>query len=292
MIRLSHRGVCVSDLARSEAFYKEGLGFADHQDHGIVQGPEMDKTMELASVKVHAKMLRHPDGPVIELLHFHQPQAFGPRVRRPMNQYGLTHLAFYVDDIEEAGERIVKAGGAVWPETRARFEAGRITMMICTDPDGVRIELMQADGVPARFSHSGVCVADLDVAVAYYRALGFEAAEAFTLDQDVDWLATVTEVGGVKLRAQMMRDQEGATIELLKVLEPGASGSRERRALHQLGLTHIAFWDDDMEATIERLSALGGHFVEAAHVRTPTIELQHGADPDGVRIELMRLVTG
>ncbi len=38
------------------------------------------------------------------------------------------------------------------------------------------------------------------------------------------------------------------------------------------------------------LSVRGGYFVAAAQVRTPVIELFHGADPNGVRIELMRPV--
>ena len=45
-----------------------------------------------------------------------------------------------------------------------------------------------------------------------------------------------------------------------------------------------------MEKTVGELTSRGGYFVEEAHVRTPDIELQHGADPDGVRIELMRPV--
>jgi hypothetical protein len=36
------------------------------------------------------------------------------------------------------------------------------------------------------------------------------------------------------------------------------------------------------------LTDRGGYFVEEAHVKTRSIELMHGADPNGVRIELMR----
>jgi catechol 2,3-dioxygenase-like lactoylglutathione lyase family enzyme len=60
--------------------------------------------------------------------------------------------------------------------------------------------------------------------------------------------------------------------------------------LNRFGLTHLAFWDDDPETTVAALSERGGYFVEAAHVTTPVIELMHGADPNGVRIELMRPV--
>lgn len=292
MVKLSHRGICISDMEASVRFYREGLGFADYQDHGMIEGPDMEKTMELPGVRLHANMLRHPDGPVIELLHFHEPEASGPRERRSTLDYGLVHLSFYVDDIDAAAARIAAAGGHVHESTRAHYAENDTTMLYCTDPDGVRIELMKAPGVAARFSHSGICVDDIDVSLAYYRTLGFERAEDYVLDQGFDWLGVINEVPGIKLRAQMIRDAEGNTLELLKVFEPGSKGQRTRRPLNRFGLTHIAFWDDEPEKTAAELTARGGHFVEAAHVRTPVIELMHGADPDGVRIELMRpLVT-
>lgn len=287
---LSHRGVCVSDLARAERFYCEALDFAPDLDYGIISGPDMEKTMELPGVQLRCKMLKHRDGPKIELLQFLEPQAFGPRERRSTLQYGLVHLSFYVDDIDAVAAKIKAAGGSVFENTRAHYPAGATTMLYCTDPDGVRIELMHTEGVAARFSHSGICIDDIDVSMRYYQALGFEPVENYVLDEGFDWLATINEVPGIKLRAQMVKDSAGNVIELLKVFEPACLGPRERRKLNQFGLTHIAFWDDEPEKTVERLTELGGHFVEAAHVVTPAIELMHGADPDGVRIELMRPV--
>ena len=289
-MRLSHRGLCVSDLERSAAFYREALDFADYQDHGVVEGADMEKTMQLPGVRLRAKMLRRADGPVIELLHFLSPDATGPRERRSTLQYGLVHLSFYVDDIDAAARRIASAGGQVCEETRAHYAENNTTMLYCTDPDGVRIELMKSPGVAERFSHSGICVENIDTSMAYYAALGFSPVENYVLDQGFPWLGVINETPGIKLRAQMMRDADGNTIELLKVFEPACFGTRERQPLNRFGLTHIAFWDDDMEKTVGELTSRGGYFVEEAHVRTPDIELQHGADPDGVRIELMRPV--
>jgi catechol 2,3-dioxygenase-like lactoylglutathione lyase family enzyme len=282
----------VSDIARSERFYKQALDFADHQDYGLLEGPDMAKTMQLPGVRLRAKMLRHPDGPVIELLNFLEPEATGPREKRSTLQYGLVHLSFYVDDIDAQARRIAEAGGTVWEHTRAHYADNNTTMLYCTDPDGIRIELMKAPGERARFSHSGICVEDVEASMKYYAALGFQPAENYVLDQGVEWLAIINEVPGIKLRAQMVRDAEGNTIELLKVFEPACFGPRERQPLNRFGLTHLAFWDDEMERTIGELTHRGGYFVEDAHVRTDVIELQHGADPDGVRIELMRPVGG
>ncbi len=291
MIRLSHRGICVSDLAASERFYREALGFEEYQDHGVIEGPDMDRTMEMPDVRLRARMLRYPGGPVIELLHFLQPAASGPREKRSTLQYGLVHLSFYVDDIDATMQKIRDAGGTVYDHTRVQGGEGGITLVYCTDPDGVRIELMHQPGIAERFSHSGICVSDIDASLAYYAALGFTPAENYVFDEPTVFLDTINEVSGIRLRAQMIRDAEGNTLELLKVFEPDSFGPRERQPLNRYGLTHIAFWGDELEQTVPALERLGGHFVASAHVRTPSIELQQGGDPDGVRIELMRPVS-
>jgi predicted enzyme related to lactoylglutathione lyase len=164
--------ICVRDLATSDRFYREALDFAEHQDYGVIEGPDMAKTMELPDVRLRAKMLRHPDGIIIELLHFLSPPASGPRERRSTLDYGLVHLSFYVDDIDAAAARIAAAGGAVHAHTRAHYAENDTSLLYCTDPDGARIELMQAPGVAPRFSHSGICVADVDASLAYTDSSG------------------------------------------------------------------------------------------------------------------------
>lgn len=291
MVRLSHRGICISDLEVSERFYRDALGFVEDEDYGIIEGPDMDRTMEMTGVRLRAKMLRHGSGPRVELLQFLHPAAQGARQKRSTLQYGLVHLSFYVDDIDVAAQKIRDAGGTVHDHTRVQNGEGGITLVYCTDPDGVRIELMHEPGTPARFSHSGICVPDVATSLRYYETLGFSAAEDYVFNEPTAFLDAINEVPGIRLRAQMIRDGEGNTLELLQVFEPQAFGTRERQPLNRFGLTHIAFWDDDMEGTIAALTQKGGYFVEAAHVRTAHIELQHGADPDGVRIELMRPVS-
>lgn len=292
MIQLSHRGVCVTDVERSERFYCDALGFEPYMDYGILEGPDMDKTMQLSGVRLRMKMLKHVTGPVIELLHFLSPEATGPRERRSTLQYGLVHFSFYVDDIEAVTARIVQAGGKVIEESRAYYADNDITLIYCTDPDGVRVELMQKAGEPARFSHSGINVHDIDVSMRYYEALGFKPAEDWVLDAGYDWLGKLNEVPGIKLRTQMIRDAQGNTIELLKVFEPECFGTRERQPLNRYGLTHLAFWDDTPDVRVAQLTERGGYFVEEARVTIPAAELLHGADPDGIRIELMRKIEG
>ncbi len=288
-IRLSHRGMCVSDIETSVRFYSEGLGFAPAEQFAM-DDPALSTVMEVPGAVIRAQMVRNPQGVTFELLQFVRPEASGPRERRPNNQYGLTHLAFYVDEMDEAAERIRAAGGRVYAHTRATFPEGNTTMMYCTDPNGVRVELMHNPDVPGRFSHSGICITDIDRSMRFYAdAIGFAPAENYALYNHSSWLDTVNELPGVRLRAQMMCSPEGNVFELLKMESPACFGPRERRRMNQYGLTHLAFYVDDIDAVAERILANGGRAYPQTRAKFENgIEIMYTTDPDGVRVELMK----
>ena len=288
-IRLSHRGICVADIAESLRFYCDGLGFAAAELYEM-DDPALSTVMEVEGSVIRAQMVRDPQGVMFELLQFVKPGAAGPRERRPNNQYGLTHLAFYVDDMDEAAARVRAAGGRVYNHTRATFAQGNTTMMYCTDPNGVRVELMHNPDVPARFSHSGICVTDIDRSMGFFdRAIGFAPAENYALSNHSDWLDIVNELDGVKLRAQMVRSPEGNTIELLKIDQPACFGPRERRTMNQYGLTHLAFYVDNIDQIAADVVANGGStYPHTRAIFASGIEIQYCTDPDGVRVELMK----
>jgi catechol 2,3-dioxygenase-like lactoylglutathione lyase family enzyme len=139
-VKFSHMGICVSDLERSVRFYCEGLGFELVQSHTV--GQEFGRLMELDDVVLQSRFVSR-DGISVELLHFDSPGYSGEPVRRPMNQLGITHLSLRVGDLDAVAQDIESLGGTVLRGTRTTFgSSDALDFVYCTDPDGVRIELM------------------------------------------------------------------------------------------------------------------------------------------------------
>ena len=140
-LAFSHFGICVRDLDRSLRFYCDGLGFEPAESHAIVS--EFARLMDLEDVAVTSQFIRR--GPTaIELLAFTDPAPAGDGGRRPVHRLGLTHLSFRVHDLEATLERLVELGGAVVASSRTVIDLGGtpLRFVYCTDPDGVRVELM------------------------------------------------------------------------------------------------------------------------------------------------------
>ncbi len=144
-LAISHFGICVADLECSQRFYCEGLGFELVASHHV--GEEFSGLMEVDQVDVESRMVRR-DGVTIELLSFVSPGATGDGGRRPMNQRGLTHLSLRVDDVDRIAADITRCGGTVVTSSRTTLDlaGARLDFVYCTDPDGVRIELMDLPG--------------------------------------------------------------------------------------------------------------------------------------------------
>jgi catechol 2,3-dioxygenase-like lactoylglutathione lyase family enzyme len=140
--RPSHLGICVSDLETSMRFYCEGLGVTAAERYDLTSEalPGLAESLEVGQpVEVCSQMIRN-DTMTIELLGYRSPSVAGaPSPSRGL--LGLTHLSFWVDDLDAAVGRLVAHGGNLLPDTR--HDLG-VNLVFLADPDGVRVELMQA----------------------------------------------------------------------------------------------------------------------------------------------------
>jgi len=144
--RLTHIGICVTDLERSTRFYRDLLGFEEEATLDVAGEPAAT-LLRLKELDLHAVYLAR-DGVRIELLHFAKPPG-PPRAERVMNEPGLTHLSFRVADLKAVIAMLRAAGERVLDDTVLDFPEFESAACFIADPDGQLIELVQAPGDPA-----------------------------------------------------------------------------------------------------------------------------------------------
>lgn len=141
--RITHIGLCVSDLPRSLRFYTEGMGFVE-VGRMTVDDPAAAPLMSLpvdGELGLELVYLEH-SGLRVELLGWTNPTAEGDGSPRPMNRLGLTHFSIRVDEVGPVADRVRAAGGSVVQESEVTFRGGNKGLMVL-DPDGTLLELIE-----------------------------------------------------------------------------------------------------------------------------------------------------
>lgn len=135
----------VSDLERSRRFWVDGLGFTA-VSHLLVEG-RSPTAVELGLDHLRTEgLFIERDGVRLQLQHQDRPpQAALPEIRQ---QLGLSHFGMRVDDMDATLARVVEFGGRVVEGCRHRNEDYGSEVARITDPDGVRIELLDMPGDP------------------------------------------------------------------------------------------------------------------------------------------------
>jgi glyoxylase I family protein len=140
-----------------------------------------------------------------------------------------------------------------------------------------------------RPSHLGVCVSDLDRALRFWvDGLGFEVFARFDLTRQIAEVDPPVDVTSLFIQRQALR------LELLHYRSPGVIGHPSTRRNH-LGLTHLSLIVDDVDAAAAHLEQFGGAIVEGTRSGADDpdgVQIIFVADPDGTRVELMRLAAG
>ena len=138
-------------------------------------------------------------------------------------------------------------------------------------------------------SHIGLCVGDLDRSRRFYvDGLGFEEFARFDLTRPL------AEVDPPYDFTSFFIQKDGVRIELLHYRAPGAIGTPSSRR-NQLGFTHLSFVVDDVDAAARELEGFGGTIIEGTRSGqddADAVQIIFLADPDGTRVELMRLAKG
>ena len=139
VVGLRHVGIIVSDIYKSRDFYRDFFDFSEIQDFWD-DSAYINKITGTVDARVHMIKLRSKTGFVLELLDYETHPT--SRLRVPIYNIGLCHLALQVADVDEAFERLSKAGVRFLSEPTESSE-GIAKVCFCLDPDDTRLELVE-----------------------------------------------------------------------------------------------------------------------------------------------------
>jgi catechol 2,3-dioxygenase-like lactoylglutathione lyase family enzyme len=142
--------------------------------------------------------------------------------------------------------------------------------------------------------HVNIVVSDLSRSLRFYcDVLGFRQTKDVWLEGE--WIERIVGLSGVKARAVFIEAPAGdPRIELLWYERPQGAAGPDNSKANTLGLRHIAFRVDDIQAMAARLRAAGVTLLsDPVQVPGGVVQFDTGRktllyflDPDGVLLEL------
>jgi catechol 2,3-dioxygenase-like lactoylglutathione lyase family enzyme len=136
-----------------------------------------------------------------------------------------------------------------------------------------------------RMDHVGINVDDLAAAVEFFVALGLELeGEAQVEGESVD---RVVGLEGVRSDIAMLQTPDGhAKLELVRFLSPSATGGDGHAPPNALGIRHVTFQVDDVDAAVATVQARGGELVGDVVNYEDFYRVCYVRGPEGIIVEL------
>lgn len=144
--RYVHTNIVARDWRKLASFYEEILGCIRLLPERDLSGEWLDGLTGIRDAHLHGVHLRLPGhgatGPTLEIFQYQPPSEGGTG---QINRSGLAHLAFAVDDVDQALEAVVQAGGGAVGKLVSTEVAGvgTLSVVYVSDPEGNIIELQR-----------------------------------------------------------------------------------------------------------------------------------------------------
>ena len=142
--RFGHTNLIAHDWRRLASFYRTCFGCIDVPPERHYRGVELFKGTGVPDAALDGVHLRLPgygaNGPTLEIYQYTVNEAVPLPVA---NRVGWGHIAFAVDDVAQARERVVASGGGVVGEIviLRTSDGRRVTWCYVRDPEGTLVEL-------------------------------------------------------------------------------------------------------------------------------------------------------
>jgi catechol 2,3-dioxygenase-like lactoylglutathione lyase family enzyme len=135
-----------------------------------------------------------------------------------------------------------------------------------------------------RMDHVGVVVDDLAAATAFFVELGLELQGEGQVEGE--WVDRVVGLEGIRAQIVMLQTPDGhGRLELTKFQAPSAEGA-EHAPPNTLGIRHLAFAVDDIDAAVAGLRGRGAELVGQVERYKDSYRLCYVRGPEGIIVEL------
>ena len=142
--RYVHTNIISGDWERLARFYETVFGCTRVLPERDMSGAWIEKGTGVEGAHVRGAHLRMPgygaDGPTLEIFQYNIGTA---GAAKPVNETGIAHIAFLVEDVEAALAEVLSHGGSRLADVVRREIAGvgLLTFVYARDPDGNILEL-------------------------------------------------------------------------------------------------------------------------------------------------------
>jgi catechol 2,3-dioxygenase-like lactoylglutathione lyase family enzyme len=136
-----------------------------------------------------------------------------------------------------------------------------------------------------RIDHVGINVNDLSAAKAFFLDLGLEVQEEGELKGE--WLDQIAGLSDVETAFVFMRTPDGETsIELIKYYSPSDEKDIQEPNANTLGIRHIAFVVEDIDAIVAKLNMKGSETIGRILNYEDSYRLCYIRGPEDIILEL------
>lgn len=136
-----------------------------------------------------------------------------------------------------------------------------------------------------RIEHVGVIVNDLSAAKAFFLDLGLEVQGEGELEGE--WLDQIVGLNDVKTAYVFLRMPDGqANLELIKFYTPSDEKDIQQPWANTLGIRHIAFAVEEIEAIVAKLKKKGMEIFSEIQNYENIYKLCYARGPEGIILEL------
>lgn len=136
-----------------------------------------------------------------------------------------------------------------------------------------------------RIDHIGIIVNDLEAAKAFFQDLGMEVQGGGEFEGE--WVGKIVGLGHVKDAFVFMQTPDGgASIELIKYHTPVDEKGVQQNFSNTLGIRHIAFIVEDIDAMVAKLKKSGAVPLGDVFRYEDSYKLCHLRGPENIIIEL------